>query len=73
MITVIKGSIGGERLKCLDIMGIESQALGIAISNAIMLEHIYLVGITSSEWVRGVSSKREKSREKWVVSSCMFF
>lgn len=49
MITVIKGSIGGERLKCLDIMGIESQALGIAISNAIMLEHIYLVGITSSE------------------------
>lgn len=30
MITVIKGSTGGERLKCLDIMGIESQPEGIS-------------------------------------------
>lgn len=69
---MIKGSTGGERLKCLDIMGLESQAEGIAISNAIRLEDVYLIGITSSEWARGVSSKKNQGRNGLSVPACSF-
>lgn len=43
---MIKVSTGG-RLKYLDIMGIEFQVEGIAISNALRLEHVCLVGVAT--------------------------
>lgn len=59
-------------MKHVDIKGIKFQAEGIAIANALRLQHVYLVGLASSEYSRRVTSKRQNKIKKWVGSSCVF-
>ena len=50
-------------MKHVDIKEIKFQAEGIAIANALRLQHVYLVGLASSECSRRVTSKRQNKKK----------